>query len=39
MSEKKKAMKKAEATPHVQVSPEKLEAAKAELGKMVEGVH
>ena len=38
MSEKKKAMKKAEATPHVQVSPEKLEAAKAELGKMVEGV-
>ena len=29
MSEKKKAMKKAEATPHVQVSPEKLEAAAA----------
>ncbi len=38
MSEKKKTGKKAEATPHVQVSPEKLEAAKAELGKMIEGV-
>ncbi len=38
MSEKKKTGKKTESTPHVQVSPEKLEAAKAELGKMVEGV-
>ena len=38
MSEKKKPAKKAEAAPHIQVSPEKLEAAKAELSKMVEGV-
>ena len=38
MSEKKKSAKKAEAAPHIQVSPEKLEAAKAELSKMVEGV-
>ena len=30
MSEKKKTGKKVEAAPHVQVSPEKLEAAKAE---------
>ena len=29
MSEKKKTGKKVEAAPHVQVSPEKLEAAKA----------
>ena len=38
MSEKKKTPKKAEAAPHVQVSPEKVEAAKAELAKMIEGV-
>lgn len=38
MSEKKKTGKKVEAAPHVQVSPEKLEAAKAELSKMIEGV-
>ena len=38
MSEKKKPAKKAETAPHIQVSPEKLEAAKAELSKMVEGV-
>ncbi|MDE7172381.1 MAG: RNA polymerase sigma factor RpoD [Oscillospiraceae bacterium] len=38
MSDKKKTAKKLEAVPHTQVSPEKLEAAKAELGKMVEGV-
>ena len=38
MSDKKKTVKKAEATPHTQVSPEKLEAAKAELSKMIEGV-
>ena len=38
MSEKKKTGKKAETAPHIQVSPEKLEAAKAELGRMIEGV-
>ena len=38
MSEKKKTAKKTEAAPHTQASPEKLEAAKAELAKMVEGV-
>ncbi len=38
MSEKKKTGKKADTTPHAQVSPEKLEAAKAELGRMIEGV-
>ena len=38
MSEKKKTVKKAEAVPHAQASPEKLEAAKAELSKMIEGV-
>ncbi len=38
MSEKKKTGKKVEAAPHVQVSPEKLEAAKAELSRMIEGV-
>ncbi len=38
MSEKKKTAKKADAAPHTQASPEKLEAAKAELAKMVEGV-
>ncbi|MDE6260712.1 MAG: RNA polymerase sigma factor RpoD [Oscillospiraceae bacterium] len=38
MSDKKKTAKKLEAAPPTQVSPEKLEAAKAELGKMVEGV-
>ncbi len=38
MSEKKKTVKKAEAAPHTQASPEKLEAAKAELAKMIEGV-
>ena len=38
MSEKKKTVKKADTAPHTQASPEKLEAAKAELGKMVEGV-
>ena len=38
MSDKKKTAKKLEAVPHTQVSPEKLEAAKAELGKMIEGV-
>ena len=38
MSDKKKTAKKAEAGPHTQVSPEKLEAAKAELGRMIEGV-
>ena len=38
MSEKKKTAKKTETVPHAQVSPEKLETAKAELGKMVEGV-
>ena len=38
MSEKKKAAKKVETAPQPQVSPEKLEAAKAELGKMVENV-
>ena len=38
MSEKKKTVKKADAAPHTQASPEKLEAAKAELSKMVEGV-
>ena len=37
-SEKKKTTKKLEAAPRVQVSPEKLEAAKAELAKMIEGV-
>ena len=38
MSEKKKTGKKADTAPHVQVSPEKLEAAKAELSRMIEGV-
>ena len=38
MSEKKKTAKKTEATPHTQASPEKLEAAKSELSKMIEGV-
>ncbi len=38
MSEKKKTAKKADTTPHTQTSPEKLEAAKVELGKMIEGV-
>ncbi len=38
MSEKKKTVKKADAAPHTQASPEKLEAAKAELGKMIQGV-
>lgn len=38
MSEKKKNVKKADAAPHTQASPEKLEAAKAELAKMIEGV-
>ena len=38
MSDKRKTAKKLEAAPPAQVSPEKLEAAKAELGKMVEGV-
>ena len=38
MSEKKKTVKKADAVPHTQASPEKLEAAKAELAKMIEGV-
>ena len=38
MSEKKKTVKKAEAAPHTQASPEKLEAAKAELSKMIQGV-
>ena len=38
MSDKKKTVKKAEPVPHTQASPEKLEAAKAELAKMVEGV-
>ena len=38
MSDKKKTVKKPEAAPHTQASPEKLEAAKAELGKMIEGV-
>jgi len=38
MSEKKKTVKKSEPVPHTQASPEKLEAAKAELAKMIEGV-
>ena len=38
MSEKKKAAKKPDSTPLTQVTPEKVEAAKAELGKVVEGV-
>ena len=38
MSEKKKTGKKVDTAPHVQVSPEKLEAAKAELSRMIEGV-
>ena len=38
MSEKKKTVKRADAVPHTQASPEKLEAAKAELAKMIEGV-
>ena len=38
MSEKKKTVKKTDSAPNVPVSPEKLEAAKAELGKMIEGV-
>ena len=38
MSEKKKTVKKMYSAPHAQVSPEKLEAAKAELTKMIEGV-
>ena len=38
MSEKKKTVKKADAVPHTQASPEKLGAAKAELAKMIEGV-
>ena len=38
MSEKKKTVKKTEAAPHTQASPEKLEAAKAEISKMIEGV-
>ena len=38
MSEKKKTVKKADAAPHTQASPEKLEAAKAELAKMIEWV-
>ena len=38
MSEKKRTAKKAENTPNTQASPEKLEMAKAELGKMVEGM-
>ena len=38
MSEKKKTAKKTDSTPHIQVTPEKVEAAKAELGKVVEGV-
>ena len=38
MSEKKKTVKKADAVPYTQARPEKLEAAKAELAKMIEGV-
>ena len=38
MSEKKKTVKKVDSMPHTQVTPEKVEAAKAELGKVVEGV-
>ena len=38
MSDKKKTVKKAEAAPHTQASPEKLEAAKVELAKMIEGI-
>ena len=38
MSEKKKPVKKMDSMPHTQVTPEKVEAAKAELGKVVEGV-
>ena len=38
MSEKKKTVKKADTAPHTQASPEKLEAAKAELSKMIQGV-
>jgi len=38
MSDKKKTAKKPDNAPHTQASPEKLEAAKAELAKMVEGV-
>ncbi len=38
MSDKKKTTKRAENAPHAQASPEKLEAAKAELAKMIEGV-
>ena len=38
MSEKKKSVKKPDNVPHAQVTPEKVEAAKAELGRMVEGV-
>ena len=38
MSEKKKTVKKADSSPHTQVTPEKVEAAKAELGKVIEGV-
>ena len=38
MSDKKKTAKKMENASHTQASPEKLESAKAELAKMVEGV-
>ena len=38
MSDKKKTARKPEAGPATQASPEKLEAAKAELARMVEGV-
>ena len=38
MSDKKKTPKKTDSTPLTQVTPEKVEAAKAELGKVVEGV-
>ena len=35
MSDKKKTVKKTDSTPLAQVTPEKVEAAKAELGKVV----
>ena len=38
MSEKKKTVKKMESIPPTQATPEKVEAAKAELGKVVEGL-
>ena len=38
MSEKKKNAKKMDTAPLTQVTPEKVEAAKAELGKVIEGV-